>query len=90
LSIQINVVTLHREKTTSINNLILSIMQLKTTIYRRTGEFIQTDNLDLKTIQDVADIILMQDRGDVVIHQTDDILIIKQKDTILKYEKVGD
>ena len=63
-------------------------MKLKTTIYRRSGEFIQTDNLDISTIQDVANIIVEQNRGDIIIHQTDSILIIKQKDTILKYEKL--
>ena len=64
-------------------------MKVKITIYRQSGEFIQTDNWDnINTIQDVADIIIGQNRGDIIVYQTDSVLIVKQKNTILKYEKL--
>ena len=64
-------------------------MKVKITIYRQSGEFIQTDNWDnISTIQDVVNIIVGQNRGDIIVYQTDSVLIVKQKNTILKYEKL--
>ena len=64
-------------------------MKLKTIIYRQSGEFVQNDNLEnIKTIQDVVNIIVEQNRGDIIVYQNDNILIVKQKNTIIKYEKL--